>query len=250
MVIIRTEKQIDLIGRSGKILAACHRELRNIIRPGITSLEINKFVEEFLRLHRAKPVQKRYKGYPFATCTSINDQACHGFPANTHLKEGDIVGIDIVVNLNGWLADSAWTYAVGQISEQAQILLRVAKECLYRGIEKASIGNRIGDISYAIASHAKSHNLSVVREFTGHGIGRSMHEDLQVPHFGRPNKGTRLSEGMVFTIEPIVNIGSNRVKIDRNKWTVRTADGSLSAQYEHTIAITKGGPLILTEQDE
>lgn len=249
MVEIKTEQQIKLMGEAGKILTACHRELRNIIRPGITTLEIDEFVERFLKDHGATPEQKGYKGFPFATCASVNDEICHGFPRNSQLKEGDIVGIDMVVNLNGWLADSAWTYPVGKISEEAQQLLKVTKECLYLGIEKAIVGNRIGDISYAIQSYAEAQGYSVVREFTGHGIGSVMHEDIQVPHYGRPNRGMRLSEGMVITIEPMINAGQRYLKIDANGWTARTSDGRLSAQYEHTLAITKKGPLVLTEQD-
>ena len=249
MVVIKTEKEIALMGEAAKILTACHRELRTIIRPGITTSEIDKFAEDFIQSHGAIAEQKGYKGYSFATCASVNDEICHGFPSSTPLREGDIVGIDMVVNLKGWLADSAWTYPVGKISEQAERLLKVTKECLYIGIEKSIIGNRIGDISHAIQSHAEAEGFSVVREFTGHGIGQIMHEDLQVPHYGRANRGERLSEGMVFTIEPMINLGLHRLKIDANEWTARTIDGSLSAQYEHTIAITKNSPLILTEQD-
>lgn len=249
MVVIKTEKEIALMGEAAKILTDCHRELRTMIRPGITTSEIDQFAEDFIQSHGAIAEQKGYKGYAFATCASVNDEICHGFPSNTPLKEGDIVGIDMVVNLNGWLADSAWTYPVGKISEQAERLLRVTKECLYIGIDKSIIGNRIGDISHAIQTHAEAEGFSVVREFTGHGIGQIMHEDLQVPHCGRANRGERLSEGMVFTIEPMINLGSHRLKIDANDWTARTVDGSLSAQYEHTIAITKNKALILTEQD-
>ncbi|MGI6065749.1 MAG: type I methionyl aminopeptidase [Bacillota bacterium] len=249
MITIKTPKQIELMAKAAKILTACHRELRKIIRPGITTLQIDHFAEEFIESHGAKAEQKGYHGYPFATCASVNDEICHGFPTHTPLKEGDIVTIDMVVNLNGWLADSAWSYPVGQISKEAEKLLKVTKECLYIGIEKAVIGNRLGTVSHAIQSHAESHGYSVVRDFTGHGIGQSMHEDPQVLHFGQPNKGIKLSEGMVFTIEPMINVGSYKLTIDQNGWTARTADGSLSAQYEHTIAITKNGPLVLTEQD-
>ncbi|NMA14519.1 MAG: type I methionyl aminopeptidase [Clostridia bacterium] len=249
MITIKTPKQIELMAKAAKILTACHRELRKIIRPGITTLQIDHFAEEFIESHGAKAEQKGYHGYPFATCASVNDEICHGFPTHTPLKEGDIVTIDMVVNLNGWLADSAWSYPVGQISKEAEKLLKVTKECLYIGIEKAVIGNRLGTVSHAIQSHAESHGYSVVRDFTGHGIGQSMHEDPQVLHFGQPNKGIKLSEGMVFIIEPMINVGSYKLTIDQNGWTARTADGSLSAQYEHTIAITKNGPLVLTEQD-
>jgi methionyl aminopeptidase len=249
LITIKTAQQIELMAEAGRILAACHRELREIIRPGITTLQIDRFAEHFIRSHGAKAEQKGYQGYPFATCASVNDEICHGFPTQTPLREGDVVTIDMVVNLNGWLADSAWCYPVGQISEQAEKLLKVTKECLYFGINKAVLGNRLGDISHAIQIHAESHGFSVVRDFTGHGIGHNMHEAPQVLHYGHPNKGVRLFEGMVFTIEPMINMGSYDLTIDRNEWTARTADGGLSAQYEHTIAITKNGPLVLTEQD-
>lgn len=249
MVIIKTEKEIKLMAEAGKILTACHRELRTLIRPGVTTLEIDKFAENFILSHGATAEQKGYKGYRFATCASVNDEICHGFPTKDPLNDGDIVGIDMVVNLNGWLADSAWTYPVGQISTEAEKLLRVTKECLYLGLEASVIGNRIGDISHAIQSHAEAQGFSVVRDFMGHGIGQTMHEALQVPHYGRPHRGQRLHEGMVFTIEPMINVGSYHLKIDPNQWTARTTDGSLSAQYEHTIAITKHRPLVLTEQD-
>ena len=249
MVTIKTPQEIELMAEAGKILTACHRELRNIIRPGITTLQIDKIADDFIQSHGAKAEQKGYQGYPFATCASVNDEICHGFPNQTPLKEGDIVTIDMVVNLNGWQADSAWSYPVGQISEQAEKLLKVTKECLYLGINNAVIGNRLGDISYAIQTHAEAYKFSVVRDFTGHGIGREMHEEPQVLHYGNPHKGVKLCEGMVFTIEPMINIGAYKLTIDKNGWTARTADGSLSAQYEHTIAVTQNGPLVLTEQD-
>lgn len=249
MVVIKTEKEIAHMREAGKILTACHRELRKIIRPGISTLEIDKFAENFIHSHGAKAEQKGYKGYKFATCASVNDEICHGFPNKKLLVGGDIVTIDMVVNLNGWLADSAWSYPTGQISEKAENLLKVTKECLYIGIKKAVIGNRIGDISYAIQKYAEERGYSVVREFTGHGIGKVMHENFQIPHFGQPNRGLRITEGMVFTIEPMINIGTYKLTIDPNGWTARTADNSLSAQYEHTIAITKKGPVVLTEQD-
>jgi len=249
MITIKTEEEIYKMKEAGKILAACHKEIANLVRPGITSLEIDQFVEKFLQQHGATPEQKGYHGYPFATCASVNDVICHGFPSKEPLKDGDIVTIDMVVNLNGWLADSAWSYAVGDISEKAQKLLDVTKESLYKGIEKAVIGNRIGDISYAIQSFVEPLGYSVVRDFTGHGIGQVMHEDPAVPHYGPAGRGPRLKEGMVITIEPMINTGKYHSKVDEDGWTARTRDGSLSAQYEHTIAITKDGPVILTDQD-
>lgn len=250
MVDIKSSGQIELMGAAGKILSNCHKELREIIRPGITTMEIDSFAEKYMLSHGATAEQKGYMGYPYATCASVNDEVCHGFPNRIPLKDGDIVAIDMVVNLKGWLADSAWTYAVGEISDEAKGLMRVTKECLYAGIEKAVIGNRIGDISHAVQTHAESNGFSVVRDFTGHGIGKVIHDDIAVPHYGSEGRGMRLREGMVITIEPMINIGSYKVKIDSNKWTARTVDGSLSAQYEHTIAIRKEGPMILTDQGD
>ena len=234
---------------AGRLLAACHKEIKKRIRPGVTTLEIDKFVESFLRENGATPEQKGYEGFPFATCASINDEICHGFPTDKPLKDGDIVTIDMVVNLNGWLADSAWSYGVGEVSEEAESLLETTKESLYAAIEVAQVGNRMGDIGHAIQSIAEPRGLSVVRQFIGHGIGQSMHEDPQVPHFGTKGKGLRLKEGMVITIEPMLNTGVYEAKVDQNNWTARTVDGGLSAQYEHTVAITKDGPVIMTEQD-
>ncbi|SMF70126.1 methionyl aminopeptidase [Paenibacillus uliginis N3/975] len=249
MIIIKTEEQIAKMNKAGQLLAECHRQIAGMVKPGITTLEIDQFVEKFLKQHGAHPEQKGYHGYPFATCASVNDVICHGFPSDVPLKDGDIVTIDMVVKLDGWLADSAWSYAVGNVSEEAQHLLDVTKKALYLGIEQAVIGNRIGDISHAIQSYAESENLSVVRNFVGHAIGQDMHEEPQVPHYGPPHRGPRLKEGMVITIEPMLNIGSYGCKIDPDGWTARTVDGKWSAQYEHTLAITKDGPLILTEQD-
>lgn len=250
MIIIKTKKEIQLMHEAGKILASCHKEIGKIIKPGITTFEIDQFVEKFLKENGATPEQKGYEGYPYAICASVNDEICHGFPRKEQLKDGDIVTVDMVVNLNGWLADSAWSYAVGNISPEVKKLMEVTKNSLYKGIEKAVIGNRIGDISNTVQEYVESNGFSVVKDFVGHGIGQSMHEDPQVPHFGRPGRGPRLSEGMVITIEPMVNIGSYHCTIDDNGWTARTLDEKWSCQYEHTIAITKDGPLILTEQDE
>lgn len=235
---------------AGKLLAACHQELRSIIKPGISTLEIDQFVENYLLKHGATPEQKGYKGYEYTTCASINDEICHGFPRKDPLKEGDIVTIDCVVNLNGALADSAWSYPVGKIKKSVQDLLNVTKEALYIGIEQAIIGNRTGDIGFAIQEFVEGKDYSVVRDFTGHGIGRTIHEEPQIFHFGTKGRGMRLKEGMVITIEPMVNIGTWHSSLDNNGWTARTWDGTLSAQYEHTIAITKDGPLILTAQND
>ncbi len=250
MIIIKTEEQIQKMKKAGELLAEVHKEIAKIIRPGITTMEIDNFVEEYLKERGAYPEQKGYQGYPYATCASINDEICHGYPREETIKDGDIVTIDMVVNLDGWLADSAWSYGVGNISEEGDKLLKVTKKSLYLGIEQAVIGNRLGDIGHAIQSYVESQGFSVVRDFVGHGIGKDMHEDPQVLHYGNPGRGPRLLEGMVITIEPMINTGTYKMKVDSNGWTARTIDGGLSAQYEHTIAITKDGPMILTDQGE
>lgn len=250
MITRKSKREIEQMREAGRLLVKTHKEIAKMIQPGITTMEIDEFVEEFLRKHGATPEQKGYQGYPYATCASINDEICHGFPRNEKLKDGDIVTIDMVVNLNGALADSAWSYEVGEVDEKGKKLLEVTKKSLYLGIEQAQVGNRVGDIGHAIQTYAEGEGFSVVRDFTGHGIGPSLHEPPHIPHFGLPNKGVRLKEGMTITIEPMINEGSWQSKMDANNWTARTVDKGRSAQYEHTIAITKDGPLILTDQDE
>lgn len=250
MIKRKSKREIELMQEAGKLLASVHKELRSFIKPGVTTMEIENFVERYLTKHGATGEQKGYQGYEFNTCASVNDEVCHGFPRHEKLVEGDIVTVDMVVKLNGALADSAWTHPVGNVSEEASKLMDVTKTSLYKGIEQAVPGNRIGDIGHAIQSYAEGEGYSVVRDFTGHGIGESIHEDPYIPHFGAAGKGARLKEGMVITIEPMINIGGWSTKMDENNWTARTVDGSLSAQYEHTIAITKNGPLILTDQEE
>ncbi|PWI58522.1 type I methionyl aminopeptidase [Sulfoacidibacillus thermotolerans] len=246
MAMVKTPEQIDRMREAGAILAACHEALASVIQPGITTSEIDQFVEQFLEERGATPEQKGYQGYPYATCASVNDVICHGFPSAYELKSGDIVKIDMVVNRNGWLADSAWCYAVGEISDEAQRLLDVTKKALFLGIEQAIPGHHLGDIGHAIQSYAEREGFSVVRDFAGHGIGRKIHEQPIIPHYGRPGTGMILREGMCLTIEPMLNLGTYKAKIDSDGWTARTLDGKLSAQYEHTIAITKEGPIILT----
>lgn len=248
MIHLKTIEDIEKMHRAGKLLAACHRHLKKKIRPGVTTWEMDQWVESFLKKHGATPEQKGYMGYPYAICASVNDEACHGFPRKVPLKNGDLVTIDLVVNLDGWLADSAWTYAVGNISAEAKKLMDVTQEALYQGIKQAKPGNRIGDISHAIQTFAESKGLSVVRPFIGHGIGKRLHEPPEVPHFGPPRQGLILQEGMTFTIEPILSLGNHVVLIQDDGWTAKTVDGSWTAQYEHTIAVTADGPLILTEQ--
>lgn len=248
MIILKTPEEIELMRTAGKILAACHREIATMIRPGISTWDIDQFVEQFLAKHGATPEQKGFHGYPYATCGSVNDVICHGFPKKEPLRNGDIVTIDMVVRKDGWLADSAWSYEVGTVSPEAKKLLEVTEKSLYLGIEQAVVGNRIGDISHAIQTYAQDQGYSVVRDFTGHGIGQEMHEEPYVPHFGPAGRGQRLKEGMVITIEPMLNIGTYHVSIDEDGWTARTRDGKLSAQFEHTLAITADGPVILTKQ--
>ncbi|HEO8419592.1 type I methionyl aminopeptidase [Niallia sp. FSL W8-0635] len=249
MIVLKSKREVEQMKQAGEILVGCHKMIAKMIRPGITTLEIDQKVEAYLAEKGATPEQKGYRDYPYATCASINDEICHGFPRKEPLKKGDIVTIDMVVNYNGALADSAWTYAVGEVSAELQKLMDVTKKALYVGIEQAKVGNRIGDIGFAIQQYVEEQGFSVVRDFIGHGIGKAIHEKPEVPHFGLAGKGPRIKEGMVFTIEPMVNVGDFKMKMDNNGWTARTVDGKHSAQYEHTIAITKEGPVILTDQD-
>ncbi|MFC4597798.1 type I methionyl aminopeptidase [Cohnella hongkongensis] len=248
MVTLKSRAEIEEMRKAGRIVAAFHQAISRMIRPGVTTLDIESFAVRFLKENGAKPYMKGYKGYPFATCASVNDVIAHGFPSRKPLKEGDIVTIDIAAEAEGWVGDSAWCYAVGEVPEEARHLMRVTKECLYLGIEKAVVGNRIGDVMHALQTHAERNGFSVVRDLLGHGVGRKMHEEPNYPHVGNPGKGFRLKEGMVFTIEPMLNAGTAFMTIDADGWTARTADGSLSAQFEHTIAITADGPMILTAQ--
>ncbi|UUZ91287.1 type I methionyl aminopeptidase [Paenibacillus sp. P25] len=247
MIILKTPEEIELMRKAGQILAACHKEIEAMIRPGVTTMEINDFAESFIHKHGAEQVTKGYKGFPAATCASVNDVIAHGFPDRNPLQEGDIVKMDIVCRYQGWHADSCRTYAVGKISPEAERLVRITKECLDMAIPKAVAGNRLGDVMHVIQKHAEGAGFSVVRDLVGHGIGRSMHEDPNFVHAGKPGKGILLKEGMVITIEPMINAGKFDMFIDFDGWTARTMDGDLSAQFEHTVAITKDGPLVLTE---
>lgn len=250
MTNIRTKAQINKIKEAGKIVAACHENLRDFIKPGITTMDIDRFVEEFISSHGARCAQKGYQGYPYASCTSVNDEICHGMPSGYILKEGDIIKVDMVAEKDGWMGDSAWCYAVGKISLEAKKLMEVTKTCLDLGILQSIDGNRLGDIGFHIQSHVEKNGYSVVREFTGHGIGMDMHEDPAILHYGQKGRGMRIREGMVFTIEPMINQGGHELYVDQvNGWTAYTRDGSLSAQYEHTIAIGANGPEILTLQE-
>ncbi len=250
MIIIKTEEEIELMAKAGEIVAETHKMLRNVIKEGISTMEIDQAAEEFIRSRGGIPEQIGYQGYPYATCTSVNDEICHGFPTERILVDGDLVKIDMVISVDGYMADSAWAYMVGQPSEETKKLYQVTKECMYKGIEQCVVGNRIGDIGAAIEEHAKEHGYSVVKDFIGHGIGRSMHEGPKVYHYKRKVRGPRITEGMVFTVEPMINVGGWQMTMDDNAWTSRTRDGSLSCQFEHTLAITKEGPRILTDQGD
>ncbi|CAC9928740.1 methionine aminopeptidase, type I [Aedoeadaptatus coxii] len=250
MIIIKTKQEIEKMQIAADLLVKVHRALRDEVKPGVTTLELDRFVEKFITDRGGYPEQKGYQGFPYSICASVNDEICHGFPSNRKLKDGDLLTIDMVVNVDGYLADSAWSYAVGNISDEAKKLMDVTKECLYRSIALVKPGVRLGDIGHAIQTYAEANGFSVVRDFVGHGIGTNMHEDPQVLHYGKPGRGIRLEEGMVFTIEPMINAGDWPIKMDDNGWTARTRDGSLSCQYEHTLAVTADGVIVLTEQGE
>ncbi|WP_215507236.1 type I methionyl aminopeptidase [Peptoniphilus sp. EMRHCC_23] len=248
MIIIKTEKEIEKMQIAADLLIQVHRALRDEVKPGVSTLELDRFVEKFITDRGGYPEQKGYQGFPFSICASVNDEICHGFPSERKLKDGDLLTIDMVVNVDGYLADSAWSYAVGNLSDEGKKLMTVTKECLYKAIDIVKPGTRLGDIGHIIQTHAEANGFSVVRDFVGHGIGKEMHEDPQVLHYGKPNRGLRLEEGMVFTIEPMINAGDWPIAMDKNGWTARTRDGSLSCQYEHTLAVTKDGVIVLTEQ--
>lgn len=248
MVILKTPQEIDKIRKASRIVAEILSELKAVIEVGMTTADIEEFIVKKIRTRGAKPAFKGYRGFPSSACISVNDVVIHGIPArNKKLKEGDIVGVDIGVYLDGFFGDAAYTYQVGRVGERALRLLKVTEESLYKGIEKAVVGNRISDISHSIQKHVEENGFSVVRSFVGHGIGSSLHEEPQVPNFGKAGQGYRIKEGMTLAIEPMVNEGGSEVKILNDGWTAVTADGSLSAHFEHTIAVTKNGPEILTK---
>lgn len=248
MIILKSPREIEEMKRANQIVADCHREVAKMIQPGVTTKEINDFVARHITKLGGKQFTKGYNGFPAETCASVNDVVAHGFPSDRPLQNGDLLKLDIVAEADGWFGDSCWCYAVGQVSSEAEKLMRVTKECLELGIAQAIPGNRLGDVTSAIQKHAEANGYSVVRDLLGHGIGRSLHEEPNYEHVGVAGKGIRLKEGMVFTIEPMINEGTFRIMIDDDGWTARTADGKLSAQFEHTIALTADGPLILTAQ--
>jgi len=243
---IKSDMEIQYMRNAGKVVAEALAIIEQAIKPGISTVEIDKIAEEFIIKQGAKPSFKGYCGFPASICTSVNDEVVHGIPTNRILLEGDIISIDCGAELNGYHGDAARTFPVGKVSNDAAMLIEVTKNSFFKGVEKAIIGNRLSDISAAIQCYAEEHGYSVVRDFVGHGIGKSMHEDPEVPNYGTPSRGPKLVHGMVLAIEPMINIGKHYVKVNSNRWTVVTRDGSLSAHYENTVAILKNGPEILT----
>jgi len=250
MITLKSSREIELMVESGTILAGVHIGLRNLIKPGLDMWEIEKFARDYIEDYQATAAQIGFEGYKYATCVSINDEICHGFPRHQKLKNGDLVKVDMCVDLDGAISDSCWAYAVGKATDEIKNLMEVTKTALYKGIEQAVIGNRIGDIGHAIQTYVENLGYGVVRDFVGHGIGPTIHEPPAVPHYGDAGKGLRLKEGMCLTIEPMINVGDWRMRetFAENGWTAYTKDGSLSCQYEHSLAITRYGPKILTSQ--
>lgn len=246
VIIIKSPREIDQLRKSNAIAAEVLQKLRGMIVPGITTLELDRVAEEFILSKGTVPAFKGYRGFPATVCISINEEVVHGIPGQRKLKEGDIVSLDVGVNLNGYFGDAAITVPVGEVDREAQRLLEVTERALYIGIDMARVGNRLFDISYAIQTWVEKHGLSVVRDFVGHGIGKDLHEEPQIPNFGSPHQGPRLEKGMVLALEPMVNEGAYGVRILSDGWTVVTIDGKRSAHFEHTIAIVDGGAEILS----
>lgn len=250
MINLKTEREIETIKENGRIVAKTLELLREKIRPGLKTKELDKLAEEFIRKQGAYPAFKGYRGFPASICVSIDDEIVHGIPGERIIEEGQVVSVDIGVFKDNYNADGAFTFGVGQISEQAQRLLFVTQEALKRGLEVVREGRFLSDVSYAIQSFAESNGFSVVRDLVGHGIGINMHEEPQIPNFGPPGQGPILKRGMVLAIEPMVNAGSFEIHTKEDNWTIVTEDGSLSAHFEHTVAVTENGAMILTQSEK
>lgn len=246
MITIKSKQELAFMREAGRIVALTFDELSRVIEPGITTGELNQLAEDFILARGGRPAFKGLYGFPASICTSVNEEVVHGIPGLRKLDNGDIISIDIGVEINGYYGDGAVTFAVGVIDEEAKRLLQATKEALYAGIAKACGGCRLSDISHAIQTYVERRGYSVVRDYVGHGIGRSMHEEPQVPNFGKPGRGPRLRNRMTLAIEPMINMGTHEVYVRADNWTVVTKDGRLSAHYEHTLAITDGEPEILT----
>lgn len=249
MVILKPASAIKKMREAGRLSALALKVGGEAVVPGVTTAEIDRVIHDFIVKQGATPSFLNLYGFPASACISVNDELIHGIPGNRVIREGDIVSIDVGACLDGYHGDNAATFVAGTASEEAQKLLDVTKQSLYKGIEMATVGNRIGDISNAVQTYCEERGYSVVREFVGHGIGRSVHEDPEVPNFGAAGHGPRLVNGMCIAIEPMINAGTRFVSTDSNGWTVRTKDGKLSAHFEHTVAITDNGPIILTDPD-
>ena len=246
MISIKSEYEIELMRQAGMMVSKTHKYLKKYIRPGITTKELDKLAEEYILSLGGVPSCKGYEGFPATLCTSINDEVVHGIPSNRKLKNGDIITIDMVIGYKGYQGDAAWTYAVGDITDKKKYLMKHTEQALYKGIEKVKPGARIGDISNAVEVYATKHKLGIVKELVGHGIGKDMHEEPDVPNYGKINSGPKLKEGMVICIEPMLNLGTADIYIEDDDWTVRTMDGKPAAHYEHTVLVTKDGYEILT----
>ena len=251
MIHYKNKAEVELMRHSALLVSETLAAVAGILEPGITTLKVDAFAETFIRDHQAVPSFKNYKGYPYACCISVNDAVVHGFPNNRELREGDIISVDVGVFKNGFHGDSAYTFAIGSINEDLKRLLRVTKESLYKGVAKAIAGNRIGDIAFAIQEHTeKLNHFGVVRDLVGHGLGSRLHEDPQVPNYGKRGSGQKLQEGLVIAIEPMINQGVKEVWYDKDGWTVRTKDGLPAAHYEHNICVRKGEPDILSSFEQ
>lgn len=246
MITLKSKREIELLKEAGHIVYLTHQYLRPHIKAGIKTKELDRLAEEFIRSKGATPSFKGYEGFPSTLCISINDEVVHGFPSDRVLQDGDIISIDIGACYKGYHGDSAWTYTVGEVSDDAKYLLEHTEKALYEGIKQAKVGNRIGDISYAVEKYATEHNLGVVKELVGHGVGTSVHEAPDVPNYGTKGTGPKIRDGMVIAIEPMLTLGSPDIYIEDNDWTVKTEDSSLSAHFEHTIGVTNDGVIILT----
>lgn len=247
MIILKTDSELEYMKRAGKVVGDTLAKLEEVIKPGITTAYLDKIAEEYIVKSGGKPSFKGYYGFPASICSSKNSEVVHGIPSTSVvLNEGDIISIDCGAIINGFHGDAARTFGVGTISTEHQQLIEVTRESFFKGVEKAIIGNKLSDISHAIQVYAESFGYSVVRDYVGHGIGRNLHEDPEVPNFGRPGRGPKLARGMVLAIEPMINLGKYNVRVEPNDWTVVTIDNSFSAHYENTVAITDNGPEILT----
>ncbi|HSP71526.1 MAG TPA: type I methionyl aminopeptidase [Gaiellaceae bacterium] len=246
MIIRKSQSEIETMARAGKVVADTLALLQESIRPGVTTAELDRIAEEYIRSCGGYPTFKGYKGYPAAICASPNEMVVHGIPGGYTLGEGDVLSIDVGVTLDGFVADSAWTYAVGEISSEAERLLEACERALYAGIEQARLGNDVGDISAAVQRVTEDAGFSVIRSLVGHGVGRSMHEDPQVPNFAGPYRGPKLQQGMTIAIEPMITAGGADVFLHDDDWSISTEDSSLAAHFEHTVAVTAEGPRILT----